>query len=366
MSLGPQLTGLIKTVPEDFLVEEIPAYLPGGSGEHLFLWVEKRDVPAEQLLKHVGRVFGLPAHEVGCAGLKDRRAVTRQWLSVPARFAERVDELTTERIRVLESALHANKLRTGHLRGNRFTLVVRDVVGVDPATLAETLQTITTRVASEGFPNAYGDQRFGRQGETLQLGLDLLTGRTTPKSIPYNRRKFLLKLALSAVQSDLFNQALAERQRDGILHTVLTGDVMQVIASGGLFLAEDAAVEEARRAQHETVVTGPIFGPKMRMPTGVPAEREQTLLERSGLVIDQFHEYRDLLPGTRRPYVIRPDDVIVTPHPMGWQFTFTLPAGVYATTCLQAWGDFRDAPFTPPPSSTAPENDPADPDTPPI
>ncbi len=355
MSLGPQLTGLIKTVPEDFLVEEIPAYLPGGSGEHLFLWVEKREVPAEQLLKHVGRVFGIPAHEVGCAGLKDRRAVTRQWLSVPARFAERVEELTTERIRVLESALHANKLRTGHLRGNRFTILVRDLAGMDAASIDPTLQAITTRVAADGFANAYGDQRFGRQGETLQLGLDLLTGRTTPKSIAYNRRKFLLKLALSAVQSDLFNQALAERQRDGLLHTVLAGDVMQVVDSGGLFLAEDAELEEARRAQHETVVTGPIFGPKMRAPTGVPAEREHALLERSGLVMDQFHEYRDLLPGTRRPYVIRPEELVVTPHPAGWQFAFTLPAGVYATTCLQAWGEFRDAPFMPP--SPVPSDD---------
>ena len=81
----PGIGGVIKHVPEDFEVEEIPAYEPCGEGEHLFLWIEKRDVPAERLVEHVARALGIARQDVGVAGLKDRRAVTRQYVSAPAR-----------------------------------------------------------------------------------------------------------------------------------------------------------------------------------------------------------------------------------------------------------------------------------------
>lgn len=344
-SSGPQLVGRLKTAPEDFIVEEIPAYEPSGDGEHLFLWIEKRDVAAEQLLKHVGRVLGMPAHEIGSAGMKDRRAVARQWLSIPAKLAEHVPALETEFIRVLRAERHGNKLRTGHLRGNRFTITVRNVrpensLTRDPAAAAEHL---AERVRSRGFPNYFGDQRFGRDRDTLTLGLDLIAGRQTPKDIPYSRRKFLLKLSLSAVQSDLFNRCLANRLQDGLLDTVLVGDVMEVVATGGKFNAEDPVVEQPRCDACETVITGPMFGIKMRSATDEPAAREAAVLAAAGLALDSFRGFGDLLNGTRRPYVIRPSDLAVDAVEGDLRFQFTLPAGVYATTCLREWGDFVES-----------------------
>src|SRR5690606_12839938 len=113
------IQGLLKTLPEDFVVEEIPAYEPGGEGEHLFLWVEKRDVPADGLIRHLAQTLGVPRDEIGTAGLKDRRAVTRQFVSVPARAIDRIEAAGSESIRILAATRHGNKLRSGHLRGNR-------------------------------------------------------------------------------------------------------------------------------------------------------------------------------------------------------------------------------------------------------
>src|SRR5580704_908652 len=253
----PAIGGRLKDRPEDFVVEEIPAYEPCGEGEHLFLWIEKTDVAADELSRHVARALRISPRDIGMAVLKDWRAVTRQFVSVPATCEPSIGRIDTDRIRVLRNARHRNKLRTGHLRGNRFSLLVREAV----ADAAATSNSIAETIRRYGFPNYYGEQRFGREQETLRLGLDLLRGTARPDSIAAVRRRFLLRLSLSAAQSALFNDVLAERLRDSLVSTVLPGDVMQVTASGGQFVVIDAAVEQRRFEARETVLTGPIFGP---------------------------------------------------------------------------------------------------------
>ena len=121
----PGTGGRIKVEPPDFEVEELSAYEPSGAGDHLFLWVEKTDLGAEFFVRQVARRPGIPNGEVGTAGLKDRRAVTRQMVSVPARAEPRLSELAGDGIRLLQVSRHGNKLRPGHLRGNRFRILVR-------------------------------------------------------------------------------------------------------------------------------------------------------------------------------------------------------------------------------------------------
>ena len=330
----PLLSGTLKSAPEDFVVEEIPAYDPSGAGEHLFLWVEKRDLPGEQMLRQLSRALEIRPGDIGSAGVKDRLAVTRQWLSAPSRCEPLLENAAFERFRILKTARHGNKLRTGHLRGNRFSILVRDVGPTDPAPL-NIAERFVERIRQRGFPNYYGDQRFGRDGETAALGFDLLAGRKTPRDIPYSRRKFLLRMSLSAAQSTLFNRVLAERLNDRLLDTVLAGDVMEVTASGGKFVAEDPDAEQPRCDARETVVTGPMFGPKMKQSTGVPAQREARVLADAGLTLDRFREFGDLTLGTRRPLVVRPSELTVRSELEGLRFDFTLPAGVYATTLLR-------------------------------
>src|SRR5262249_39200278 len=162
---------------------------PCGSGDFLYLWMEKRDLGAEFFVRQLARRLDIAPGEVGTAGLKDRRAVTRQMVSVPARVEDRLDRLNGDGMTVLRVGPHRNKLRPGQLHGNRFRILVRDVVPEAAARLGPLVE----RLGRQGLPNYYGPQRFGRDGETLQLGLALL--RQTP--VARRPSPFLKKLAVS-------------------------------------------------------------------------------------------------------------------------------------------------------------------------
>jgi tRNA pseudouridine13 synthase len=167
------------------------------------------------------------------------------------------------------------------------------------------------------------------------LGLDLLRGAATVQSIPSSRRRFLLRLALSSVQSALFNAVVADRLRDGLLHTVLRGDVMQVASTGGQFIVEDAQAEQIRLDRREIVPTGPMFGPKMRQPSETPAEREDRVLATWDLTRDNFAMFPQLTSGTRRPAIIWPESLRIASEAAGLRVEFQLPSGAYATTVLR-------------------------------
>jgi tRNA pseudouridine13 synthase len=322
----PGIGGRIKAVPEDFEVEEVPAYEPSGSGDFLYLWVEKRDMGAEYFARQVARRLGIPPGEVGTAGLKDRRAVTRQMVSVPASCADRVGALDGEGIRVLSVNRHGNKLKPGHLHGNRFRILVRDA---DPAS-PERLGPILSRLRDEGLPNYYGPQRFGRDGETVRLGLAMLSGASRPPRSP-----FLRKLALSAAQSALFNHYLARRLADGLMRRVLPGDVMAKWPFGGLFVAEDVPREQDRFDRRETVHAGPMFGRKTFAAAQEAAAREEATLADAGLTRAAFLSFGKLLAGTRRHNLVYLDGLDASAEPDGVRLTFTLPAGSYATVLLR-------------------------------
>lgn len=326
-----RIGGILKSAPCDFQVEEIPAYFPAGNGEHLFLWIEKENLTTDQLVRHLARTLGAAPGDIGTAGLKDKRAVTRQFVSVPAQFTDRVDSANSPQIRVLSARRHPNKLRTGHLRGNRFSILVRDVT----AGSMESALAVVERIRDVGFPNYYGQQRYGIDGETLDLGWRLLRGETSPKSISYTRRKFLLRLALSAVQSSLFDQTLSARISDGLFAKVLMGDVMQVCTSNGVFIAEDVEIEQDRFEAGEIAITGPMYGPKMCSPAGDPAAREAAILSANNISPSDFERFAKLTSGTRRPYAIRPDNLSISAEEPGLRFRFTLPPGAYATTLLR-------------------------------
>jgi tRNA pseudouridine13 synthase len=319
----PGLGGTIKAQPEDFQVEEIPAYEPSGQGEHLYLWVQKRGIGADYFLRQIARRLGVPSEEIGTAGLKDRHAITRQWVSVPASAEPRLPELDGDGITLLSHTRHGNKLKPGHLRGNRFTIRIRQVQNVDA------LPWLLNRLQKSGMPNFYGSQRFGNDGETLQLGMQLLLGRSTGKVSGFMRR-----LGLSAVQSALFNTHVATRMRDGLLRTVLEGDAMKKWPHGGIFTAQDVATEQTRLETQEIIPAGPIFGKKMFPTTGLAEERELATLHEAGLTRGHFADQGKLMAGTRRYMFIYPEDIQSEVLPEGVQLRFTLPAGSYATVLL--------------------------------
>lgn len=321
--------GRLRAEPEDFVVDEIPAYEPAGEGQHLFLHIEKRRRATDEVRRDLAKLLRIRPDDVGVAGLKDKHAVTRQWMSVPAGALteEQASSIELYGARVLEARLHRNKLRTGHLRGNRFAIRIRDPL---PEAL-ERARDCAAQIAHQGVPNYYGEQRFGHDGETVALGLAILSGRSGDR----RPDRVLRRLALSAVQSALFNRLLASRLESGQLHTVEVGDVMQVIASGGAFVVEDLAREQDRFDRLETVTTGPMFGPKMLRASGAPGQREETALAESGLEMESFAEQGKLLLGTRRPNLIRPEALEIEGEGEDVWVRFGLPSGAYATVVLR-------------------------------
>jgi tRNA pseudouridine13 synthase len=326
----PGIGGRIKVEPEDFEVEEIPAYQPCGQGDHLFLWVEKRAMGAEFFVRQIARRLELSPGEVGTAGLKDRHAVTRQMVSVPATAEGRLAQLEGEGIRVLSVSRHTNKLRPGHLHGNRFRVRLRDVLPEAGARLPQLLD----RLRGDGWANFYGPQRFGRDGETVKLGLAMLAPGSTESSTKV-RNPFLRKLALSAAQSAIFNHYLSARVRDGLLRRVLPGDVMAKWPFGGLFVAEDLAREQARLEARETVPTGPIVGRKTFAAAGEAAAREAAAVAETGIVPAALSRFGKLLPGTRRHNLIYAADMSGHTELESVQLEFSLTAGSYATVLLR-------------------------------
>jgi tRNA pseudouridine13 synthase len=326
----PGVGGRIKTLPEDFEVEEIPAYQPCGQGDHLYLWIEKRGMGAEYFVRQIARRLDIPLAEIGTAGLKDRHALTRQMVSVPGSAEPHLNKLDGDGIRLLNVSRHGNKLKSGHLHGNRFRILLRDV----SADAAERLPNLVDRLRRLGWANYYGPQRFGRDGETVKLGLALLAPAEGSEP-PRVRNPFLRKLALSAAQSAVFNHYLGSRVKDGLLRTVLAGDVMAKWPFGGMFVAEDVAREQARLDARETVPAGPIFGRKTFPASGEAFAREAAALAVSGITPPALRKFGKLLSGTRRHNLIYADDLAAAVLPEGVQLTFTLPAGSYATILLQ-------------------------------
>jgi tRNA pseudouridine13 synthase len=309
---------------EDFLVDEVALYAPAGRGEHTLVRVEKRDLTTSELVRRVAARLGLRPREIGYAGRKDRRAVTRQWLSIPRLAPERAREIEDERVRVLEAARHLHKLRLGDLLGNRFEILVRDVDSAQAARGGARLAAIRER----GLPNRFGPQRFGRDGTNAERGREILAcGRVRgdPRAAG---------LLLSAFQAEVFNRVLDERRLP--LEAVEEGDWVIEHRSGGMFLVRELEREQRRAQAFELSVTGPLFGTHMPEARGLPGERERRAFEELSVPpAEQLAAFRGLrLRGGRRALRVRVDDLAWEAGESTLRLRFTLAPGSYATVLL--------------------------------
>jgi len=319
----PGTGGRIRAELEDFQVTERPAYPPSGEGEHLYLWLEKRGHTTKFVMDALRDQLGVKPKDIGVAGLKDRHAVTRQWMSVPRKFESRLSALDLPGLTLLETGLHTNKLGIGHLRGNTFRLRVRDAA---PEALPRA-GGIIERLERLGVPNGFGPQRFGRDGTNAVRGLELVRdGRMRgPESIPLKR--FLI----GSLQSLLFNHYLALRLERGLYGALLEGDVAKKHETGGMFTVEDAALESPRAAALEVSATGPLYGKKVMPARGPSRALEDEVLAAYGLTWEGFKDRK----GSRRITRVVLDAARLQPTDDDYWIEFELPKGSFATVVLR-------------------------------
>jgi tRNA pseudouridine13 synthase len=321
----PGIGGVMRATEDDFIVDEEPAYPASGTGDHVFVRIEKRGLNTAQAVQAIARALRLRERDIGVAGMKDRHAVTRQWISLPPPTTpEAALALAVPDMKILEATRHGHKLRTGHVRRNRFILRIRKV-GADAR---ERAAAILERLARPpGAPNWYGEQRFGKYGDNAEKGRALLRGEQRS-----DRR--MDRFFVSALQSELFNAWLVARMTDGLYTRVLAGDVLHKVG-GGMFTCEDAAVDEPRLLAGELVLTGPMFGTKMRAASGDAGEREAQILAAAGLTRDDFAKVAQIAEGTRRDASIAVQESAIRTLDSDLEITFALPAGAYATAVMR-------------------------------
>jgi len=387
----PGIGGRIKTRPEDFVVEEVPLYPPSGQGTHVYFRVEKTGLSTMRAVAEIARALGRPPRDVGYAGLKDADAVTTQMFSVEHADPDAIRTLSIPRMRIVDVSRHTNKLKLGHLAGNRFLIRIRDV---DPARVGDVRATMEV-LSKRGVPNYFGPQRFGMRGDTWQIGrallredydemVQVLLGRVKPSDYgdvrrarelfdqgdlqgaanawpyPFNNERRVCRMLIkfngnarkairsidmrlqrfyiSAYQSQLFNQIVAGRI--GGLDRLMVGDLAWRHPQGAVFRVEDVAGEQPRCDAFEISPTGPLFGYRMTYPHGEPGQVETALINAEGTKPDEWREAgRHRVKGGRRPLRFQPQDVEVDagqddagPYIL---LSMRLEAGCYATTVLR-------------------------------
>lgn len=330
----PLLSAAIRTVPEDFQVDELSAFEATGEGEHLLLEIRKRGVNTVAVAKRLAQWAGIPEMGVSYAGQKDRHAVTTQRFSVhlPKRISPDIATLESDEIHVVSATWHNRKLQRGALAGNRFRLVLRDVQG-DAAAIDARLQTIAAR----GLPNWFGEQRFGRDGGNVPAALAMFGGRR----VRQDQRSMLL----SAARSALFNRVLAARVEQGNWDRPLEGEVWMLDGSRSVFGPEPMSEVLAERlARFDIHPSGPLWGVGELRSTG-----EALALESAALADEQALALRAGLEAAglkqeRRSLRLRPE---LLQHqwlqPDVLEISFALPPGCYATAVLHELGTITDA-----------------------
>jgi len=249
--------GCFKATPDDFSVTEELGFVPEDFGPHLWCWVEKRGIDTLQAISTLSRVTGIPVRDIGYSGLKDRQAVTYQWLSLPLELLgqsdlaeEHIIELQQSGIDVLLRQRHPRKLKRGSHRANRFVITI----SFDEEQ-RESIRQRWTNIVSTGVPNYFGPQRFGYLGQNISRSRTLLKRGWSKKQ----DRKGLM---LSSARSYLFNLTLSARVDANSWNHALPGEVLNLQGSNSFFQSNKATSAEIaqRIAEFDVHPTAPLWG----------------------------------------------------------------------------------------------------------
>lgn len=320
----PKSTALFKVTPEDFKVTEFFSDPFSGQGEHIILKIEKRGLNTEEVVRSLARAINKPAKLISYAGLKDKQAITTQYLSVhaPGEEIEGIAQLSAPGWKVLESTRHNKKLKPGFLAGNQFEIHLHEVVE------SEEIITRLKRIALEGVPNYFGEQRFGREAGNLVRAEELLVQGRKVKD------KFLKGLYYSAARSWLFNLILTKRVENNSWNTVLAGDVIQLEGSNSIFVAEEADELLSHRIKEKDISpASPLAGKSKNKATGLAQSLINEVYEQWQPWVQALEQQG--LEEAWRANILHVFDLNWVLEGTSLKLSFTLPVGAYATVVLR-------------------------------
>ncbi len=326
----PGVRGDLRCSPQDFQVIEELGFEPDGEGEHDYLWLEKAGANTPWVAERLAGFAGIHARDVGYAGMKDRHAVTRQWFSVrrPAGAPADWSRFELDGVHILNATRNRRKLRRGAHRGNRFRIVLRNLESP-----GHDLDERLAKVAQQGVPNYFGEQRFGRDASNLQLAERLFAGGRLSRP----RRS----LALSAARAMIFNSVLERRVADDTWNQLLPGECANLDGSGSVFPVSEVDTELRLRLQAMDIhPTGPLWG-----KNAAGSNREGSLLELS--VAGQFETLargleRHGAESARRALRLAVRDLKWESGERTLTVEFLLTSGAFATSVLREIALYRD------------------------
>jgi len=333
----------------DFSVEEVPLYDFSGSGEHLVLKIRKKDMTTWELVQKISENIGCKARDIGYAGLKDKDGITTQYISIHKRYETKIADFKNDNVKILETTYHNNKLKIGHLKGNKFFVRFKKVLPVDASKIENVLKTIEEK----GMPNYFGYQRFGRDKNNYNIGKDILFSKANIRN--KKKRDFFI----SAYQSHIFNLWLSKRveisklfesfeqkeleklfiypktlikniKKQPNFFKILPGDILHHYPYGKAFECLDTEEEGKRFAKKDITVTGILPGKKTKFAT-----EEAGLLEKE--FINECEEVLSKMNGSRRFAWVFPEilDYRYKKEEAWFEFSFFLPKGSYATVLIE-------------------------------
>ncbi len=322
----PTVHGLYKQQYEDFIVIEELGFDLTGEGEHILVYLEKKDCNTIYVAEQLAKYVGISAKNVSYAGLKDRQAVTQQWFSLhmPGKETPDFSQFDLAGCRILQINRHNKKLKIGALKGNRFKIILRNLSD------KQAIEPKLNLIKQYGVPNYFGEQRFGREQNNMTQAIKWASGEISVKD--RKKRSFYL----SAARSAIFNEIVSQRIEQNIQQTVLDGDILQLSKSNSWFVSssDELPLLQQRLQNSEINITAPMVGDSPLGTASVALEFETNCLKRWSCFEELFKKER--MATIRRSILLRPEQ-------LEWQWisendieiSFYLPSGCYATSVLR-------------------------------
>lgn len=340
------------------MTEELPFNL-ANEGDVFFVFFEKRNLNTMDVVHHLCTAFNLSRLSLGIAGLKDKKAITRQWICIyksalkklwgEKAFLESLGEIA----KVMKTWRHTTPIWMTTPIKNSFYIRLRA-----NKKLSEKEKDISNRkilnLCKKWFPNVFWNQRFGIEGKNPQQGSDILQGKLKLQ----DKKDTVFKI--QAYASKIFNE-YAHTRTNKWLH-ILDGDIIIDIESAkgkqfGIYQAKTNTIKLFDDTKKEEIffhypkqggkevpfnaenmlVSWPVIGYNLLLAPkeSIAGGKEQGLLEKNHISeksLKLCKEYK--IFGIRRPIWVFPQRVSVHFQGDDILLNFTLPSWSYASIMI--------------------------------